>query len=620
MNLSNALNTANATHQKGDLDQAKEQYLAIIESSDNNDAIYGLATILCQKKQYLQAIPLFEKIQVREPHAFDIALNYALCLKAAGKNEIAIIVVNKIIAHIPNEISVIMAFGQLSFSLKEFQLAIKILTLYPYSAVEVNILLANAYFQAEQWKCAQKAYLNLAKLTPENAMLWQNAAFSSAKIRDYPSAISAFSHFITSSPKISTNHLKFADLYLLAKETDKAEEQLNLAILLKDNSVTRYELEARINLLNNKYPEAIVAANFLISIDNNNATGWKIKSELERDSKKCISHLGYLLSEESEENYQNQKNLYTLAKAFESEKNYSKAFECFDKANLMQGNQLAKLNLTFSPSKIAKEHINFAKILVKPQKNKQVNGSIKPQNIFIVGMPRSGTTLVDRLLSQVKNVKSSGENEALAFAVEQKIKQHFSMPTLDWEHFLKTNASSFENSYKKATQVNSDIIVDKMPHNFRYVGTIISTFKDVRIVQMRRNPQDLALSIFSQPFALEHNYATSLSAIAHAIYHANKLMDFWAQTYPNQVINIEYEKLARKPNEIAEKLFNFCELEWQQEYLGFFQKSVSSFTFSELQVRQAINTKKINFSNNYKHQLTEFNETYNTLVLKDNKN
>ena len=92
-------------------------------------------------------------------------------------------------------------------------------------------------------------------------------------------------------------------------------------------------------------------------------------------------------------------------------------------------------------------------------------------------------------------------------------------------------------------------------------------------------------------------------------------MDFWASTFPDQVINVNYEELVQSPDQVSSKLFEFCHLEWSKEYLNFFQQSVTSFTFSELQVREAINTKKINFSSNYKKQLAIFTDTYNALAL-----
>jgi hypothetical protein len=94
-------------------------------------------------------------------------------------------------------------------------------------------------------------------------------------------------------------------------------------------------------------------------------------------------------------------------------------------------------------------------------------------------------------------------------------------------------------------------------------------------------------------------------------------MDFWAEKFPEHVININYEDLVTSPEKVGQSLFNFCNVEWKNEYLNFYQQNISSFTFSEIQVRQKINTKKVNFSDHYKERLTEFNQVYNKLSLKE---
>ena len=153
-----------------------------------------------------------------------------------------------------------------------------------------------------------------------------------------------------------------------------------------------------------------------------------------------------------------------------------------------------------------------------------------------------------------------------------------------------------------------------MPHNFRYVGAMVAIFKDVKIIQMRRSPEDLALSIYSHPFALHHNYAAKLESIAHTIYYANKLMDYLANLFPDNVIDVNYEQLAKTPSTTSAEIYKFCNLQWHDDYLNFHQKAVSSFTFSELQVRKPINTSKINFSRHYDDQFKVFRETYRQLI------
>jgi hypothetical protein len=354
----------------------------------------------------------------------------------------------------------------------------------------------------------------------------------------------------------------------------------------------------------------LVAADQALKINPQNYIAWGAKQEIGHQYQETIHQLSPLLNDKADNNYENQQNLFILAKAYEKSELYPLAFQSFRKANALQVEIIKNNDLVY----------DFSQAAVNAQFLKQVTSSIikksksVPSNIFIVGMPRSGTTLMDRLLSQLPNVTSSGENEALAHFVENKINQQQDKNDYNWQRFFQQNAEVFKQSYLDKTALNAEIIVDKMPHNFRYVGAILAIFEQAKVIQMRRTPQDLALSIFSQPFAPHHNYAANLKTIAHAIFHANKLMDFWAKKFPNQVIDVNYNLLTNNPAKIASQTFEFCHLTWQDEYLNFHKTHVNSFTFSELQVRQPINTKKQNFARHYEKELAEFRNYYQELV------
>lgn len=610
MDLKKLLNIAETAHRNGDLELARKKYLKIIENFENNDAVYGLATLYFHQKKFSSAIPLFEKAILREPFASDIALNYAYCLQASKQNEKAIAVINSIKSLLPNDHQTILSFAHLSLKLKKPEIAIEILKRFNLQDMQSMSLLASSFIELKNWLEAKIIWHKLTLLSPATPLFWQKLALCAAKLREYTQAIQAFTAFISLAQKDSANHLKFADLCILSRDINKAREQLKIAIDLGDCTLTRFELEARICRLENNIEQAVFAANKVVELDPTSHTAWSIKQELGHQYSDCISKLNFLYENEIKNTYENQHNLFTLAKAHEKQENYKMAFNCFSKANTLQLEQQKDSDLVYDEIKVNDEFNFYKKVSASPKKH-----SIdKPENIFIVGMPRSGTTLMDRLMSQHPEVKSCGENEALASTIDPKITPYKAMEDVNWNDFFDKNAQSFAQSYKKDTPINANIIVDKMPHNFRYVGAIISIFKNVKIIQMRRSPEDLALSIFSHPFALHHNYAAKLSSIAHTIYNANKLMDFWVQKYPENVIDVNYEQLTKTPSATMDDIYRFCNLTWHEEYLNFHQKNVSSFTFSELQVRQPVNTSKINFSRHYKNQFTEFREIYNSLI------
>jgi hypothetical protein len=219
-------------------------------------------------------------------------------------------------------------------------------------------------------------------------------------------------------------------------------------------------------------------------------------------------------------------------------------------------------------------------------------------------------------LSQQANFQSVGESNAVATLFENKL-LHASGQVSPEQVItdLEGMQTSIDTQYRDLNQISDKQVslVDKMPHNFRYVGAILSAFPQCKVIQMRRNLGDLALSIYSQFFNEHHSYACRLAYIAHAIYTANKLMDEWSDRFPEQVIDVYYDELVADPVAQFSKLFSFCELNWDEKYLQFHHEVVASFTFSETQVRQPINTNKLGYWKRYEQQLKPLFDAYQLL-------
>ena len=608
MTLNELLNTAESAHQQKNFEVAEKAYLQVINEYKSNDATYGLATLYAQTKQLERAIPLFKDALAKEPFALDITLNYAMCLSAANKSDLVLELIEGIKERLPNDAHIINSFSHLSLSIKQPELSLEIATKYKSSNPQTTIICAQAYMQSEQWSKAIALWQKVGMLSSKQALTQKSLSICYAKLRQYKNAIRAFDTFLDHTPVNSINFLKFADLYILARDIKLARVQLDKAIALNDTSLTRYEIEIRVCRFENAQESALMAADNALEINPNSYTAWGAKQEIGAQHQQTVTCLSYLLDDSIDNNFQNQQNLFILAKAYEKLAQYKLAFRCFTKANNFQEDIIHNLNLAYDlPS--AEEHNQFLQQVTSPNKIKQLT----PKHIFIVGMPRSGTTLMDRILSQHPNIESSGENEALALFIENKVNAQKENTGTNWDDFFSHNRNKFYHSYNSKTALNADIIVDKMPHNFRYVGAILSIFEQVKVIQMRRTPEDLALSIFSQPFAPHHNYAANLKNIAHAIFQANKLMDFWRDSFPGQVIDVNYNQLTNAPQEEAKLIFKFCNLDWNDDYLNFHKKHVNSFTFSELQVRQPINTNKQNFARHYQQELAKFTQLYNEL-------
>jgi tetratricopeptide (TPR) repeat protein len=223
------------------------------------------------------------------------------------------------------------------------------------------------------------------------------------------------------------------------------------------------------------------------------------------------------------------------------------------------------------------------------------HGSEEP--IFVMGMPRSGTTLVDRILSAHPGVQSAGELNNFAVVLQRLAGRParslagtlgtLDPGAMDWARLGR--------DYIESTRPNtgrSPRFVDKLPHNFLYAGFIARALPNARIVCLRRDPMDTCLSNFRQLFALESpNYDYSFDILDTGRYYLqfDRLMRFWREALPGRILELEYESLVEDQEARTRELLAFCGLEWDERCLSFEDNAAPVATASAVQVRSAMN-------------------------------
>lgn len=230
-------------------------------------------------------------------------------------------------------------------------------------------------------------------------------------------------------------------------------------------------------------------------------------------------------------------------------------------------------------------------------KNKQ-EYKCKTDPIFIVGMPRSGTSVLEQILSMNKNITPLGES----IEVSKLVNYYSPYGRRDlFPFYIKefTKKSFQEIGKKYCKEIGSGIFTDKLPHNFLNVGFINAILPNAKIVYIERDIKDVAISIWLRNFAGQHLYANNFKFLLEYSRLYLDLMNYWESLNYDNFYKISYSDLVNNTNDELEKLTRFLNLSNEFDYLNFYKSDRVVKTASKEQVRKPINNKSIGHWKNY---------------------
>jgi tetratricopeptide (TPR) repeat protein len=226
--------------------------------------------------------------------------------------------------------------------------------------------------------------------------------------------------------------------------------------------------------------------------------------------------------------------------------------------------------------------------------------------VFICGMFRSGSTLAERVLAAHPRVTAGGELDWLPQLVERLAPYPETM-----RHVGADGARRLADAYRAArhaTFPGADVLTDKRPDNFLYVGLIKTMFPDAKIVHTVREPLDNVLSVHFLHLDASMAYATDLLDTAHHLLQSRRLMAHWKALWPDDVLDFDYDAFVHEPRPAVERLLAFCGLEWDERCLEFHRAGGVVRTASVWQVREPLYRRSSGRWRNYERQLAGVRE------------
>ena len=270
----------------------------------------------------------------------------------------------------------------------------------------------------------------------------------------------------------------------------------------------------------------------------------------------------------------------------QEEKKYQKSSE-----NLQIANKL-KLSINPSDCNLIIKRSNF--LLIEAEKRGGFNNkkSSYPQSIFIVGMPRSGSTLVESIISLNNKVKDLGEINILekAFTKSRNLNQKISLTDIYMEEIYQIT---------KGFSITSN----KYLYNYQYAGIISKEILNSKIIHCFRNPLDNILSIYRANFDTGNYYSSTLIDSTKVYLDQEKIISIYKDQFPQKIYDLNYDLLVTNPDKEIKSLINWLGWEWNESYLSPHLNERAVYTASDIQIRSPINSKSIRGWKNYKQIL-----------------
>ena len=475
------------------------------------------------------------------------------------------------------------AIGQLEAAVKSFEKALAIKPDY----AEVNYNLGLTLQELGQLDFAVKCYENALAVNPEHAEAHNNLGVTLKELGQLDTAIEHYERAIAIKPDYAEVYYNLGNAFRVNGQQDAAVESFEKAITIKPDYPGAHNNLGIIFMELGQKDSAFKSYEKSIDIKPDYAEAHlhlsTIKKYTANDPQ--IAQMHALLSASDLSKSDRMSLCFALAKVYEDLGNRDNQFKF-----LREGNRLRKQGLNYSLDNDQVTHSIVKKLFApsSPDIEKSLSyeaSTIRP--IFILGMPRSGTSLVEQIIASHHEVYGAGELNTLNNLVIPIVKNRSTQDTngLSEETCLSIRQGYFDSLSR--LDVPEKVISDKMPLNFQYIGFILSAFPEAKIIHMKRDARATCWSIYKHHFDTKGNgWAYNVDDLAGFYGLYIDFMAFWHQVFPGKIYDICYEDLTVKQEEETRKLLEYCELDWDENCLSFYDNKRVVKTASASQVRQ----------------------------------
>ena len=558
---------------KGKFDKAKEIYTSILKISPNNQIA---------KNEFFA----LEQIQVKNPAKAQ--LDNVMDLYSSGHIKESLSAVNLMIQDHPNEPilfnisgACFSSIGPIDSAIQAFKKAISLKPEYSEAHYNLGVVFQKNSQNDDAYNCYEKAI----KINHAYPQAHNNLGMIDLKRRKLDAAVKCFEWAIAYSPNYVEAHNNLGAAFQELMLFEKAKEQYEKALLINpkfapalNNLGAACEIFGLTEQAFNNYTNAI-------NEDPNYSEAHRNLSVIKK-YKKNDTQINQMesLYKKTHLTITDRRNLcFALAKVYDDLGENDQFFKF-----LNEGNDLRKQELNYKFSSSQKTHDGLLKAFKKTPnilyESVQKESNIRP--IFILGMPRSGTTLVEQIIASHEKVHGAGELNNLKNIVTPLLENHFNSnnKTINQDDIELIRKQYLDSLIKLNSK--EKILTDKMPMNFKFIGYILSAIPEAKIIHVKRDARATCWSNYKHYFSSGNGFTFNQKDLAKYFGLYSELMNYWHKLFPDKIYELSYEKLTENQKQETEKLLKYCDLNWDKNCLNFHKNTRAIKTASSSQVRK----------------------------------
>jgi tetratricopeptide (TPR) repeat protein len=454
---------------------------------------------------------------------------------------------------------------------------------------------ATELHKAGKLREAEQLYRQVVGADPTHVYALNNLGILATQAGRYDEAITYFWRALAREPGVAEFHGNLAAAYNFAHGAAVAIAEFREALRLKPTSAVRHTELAEALLELGQLDELLPLAQEALRLEPGYPPAYGILGQLAGAGR-------YTFTDEDVRQMQalgGKGDLrrdwaallhFTLAAWWEKQGDYDAAFRGYLRGNEVRREIYRQQGRVFNPEAyVAQVNAMMAGFTSKVFEQLRGLGAGSERPVFVVGMVRSGTTLVEQILSSHPQVFGCGELKDI-----DQIAAHFypacgkGITGLMIRHL----ADQYLQRLAQLAGVEALRVIDKMPRNFLHLGMIAVLFPQARVIHCRRDPLDTCVSTFAQNF-LQVPFATSLEDIGLYYREYERLMEHWRKVLPLRMYEVVYEELVADQDRISRELVSFCGLDWDDRCLAFHTNPRPVKTVSRLEVRRPISNRSV---------------------------